>query len=522
MTNQNQKANASHPASTPAKVYLVGAGPGDPDLITLRARDLIAQADVIIYDHLIAPSLLQYAQPDAELIYVGKQAAHHSLPQDQINQLLIDKAQQFPIVVRLKGGDPFVFGRGGEEALALAAANIPFEIVPGITAAIAAAAYAGIPVTHRDFASQFTLITGHQKKGSDPFSADWATLARTPGTLAFYMAVKNLPNICAQLRTHGMAPDTPAAIIQSGTTPDQRTIVANITDLPDLAAQQNIQPPAMLIIGPVVQLHSQLAWFQKLPLFGQHIVVTRARHQISSMAHQLRRLGVAVIEFPTIKITPPADPIPLTAAINHLHQYDWLIFTSVNGVDAFFNQLRATNLDARHLAPVKICVIGPATAQRLQDFHITPDLIPQHFIAESIVEALEQTISIPNTRILLVRADIARPDLSQMLQARQALVTDVPAYSTVIDSSSSIDQLISALQQDQIDWITFTSSSTVRNFFQQIDPQLLAGKKLRLAAIGPQTAAALQQFNLTPHVQAQTYTIEALIDAICTYQPNSL
>ncbi|MCF7957041.1 MAG: uroporphyrinogen-III C-methyltransferase [Phycisphaerae bacterium] len=496
-------------------VYLIGAGPGDPGLITVRGRDLIARADVIVYDYLAAPQLLRHARSDAEIIYVGKQAGNHALPQDQINALLIEKARNNNTVVRLKGGDPFVFGRGGEEALELIEAGIAYEVIPGITASIAACAYAGIPVTHRDFASDFALITGHEDAGRTGDSqVDWASLGKWKGTLAFYMGVKNLPVILGRLAEHGMAADTPAALVHWGTTTRQRTLVGTVATLPELAIEHQFKPPSILVVGKVIQLRDRLSWFEKRPLFGKRIIVTRSRSQASDVVEQLGQLGADVLEFPTIRIEPPKDISPLQKAIDNLIQYHWIIFTSVNGVDAFFENLQKQNYDARRFGHAKVCAIGPATSERLKANGIRPDLIPPRFVAESVIEALTAVDDLKGKNILLPRADIARADLPETLKKLGADVDEVEAYRTVMDASPK-EAALKAIAEDTVDWVTFTSSSTVRNFLSQVDKEKLTSKKIRLASIGPITSETIVKAGLNVDVEADEYTIPGLIDALC-------
>lgn len=497
------------------RVYLVGAGPGDPGLITCRGAQLIAQADVVIYDYLVAPRLVQMARADAEMIYVGKKAGQHTLPQEKINELLIEKAQPGRMVVRLKGGDPFIFGRGGEEALALRETGIDFEVVPGITAAVAAAAYAGIPVTHRDFASEFALLTGHEDaERTGDSQIDWQALGSWRGTLAFYMGVKNLPIICAKLQEHGMAGDTPAALIRYGTTPQQRTLTGTVATIGELAAAKGFTPPAMVIVGRVVGLRGQLDWFERRPLFGRRIVVTRSRAQARELVDKVLELGADVLEFPTIRIEPAVDTEPLRQAIGRLQEYDWIIFTSVNGVVCFFDSIYASEVDARALAGVKVCAIGPATTDKLREFGILPDLAPPRFVAEAIIESLGKTDNLDGKRVLLPRADIARTDLVEALKTMGAAVDDITVYRTVVEDGPK-DDVIEALEQDSVDWITFTSSSTVRNFLAHICAKQLAGKKVRLASIGPITSATIKEAGLKVAVEAAEFTIPGLLNAIC-------
>ncbi|HMB96748.1 MAG TPA: uroporphyrinogen-III C-methyltransferase, partial [Tepidisphaeraceae bacterium] len=405
-------------------VYLVGAGPGDPGLLTLRGKELLEQADVVIYDYLANPRLLSYC-PRAETIYAGKKSADHTLSQDQINQLLISHAKKGERVVRLKGGDPFIFGRGAEECAALHDAGIPFEIIPGITAAIAGPAYAGIPVTHRDFNSSFTLITGHEKE-EETSDIDWSVISKLP-CVAFYMGVKSLPKICENLIAHGMDRSTPAATIQWGTTPRQRTAIGTISDLPQRVADAGITAPAITIIGKVVTLRTVMNWFETRPLFGQTIAVTRTRQQSSDLATRLENLGANVIEAPTIELIEPNDWKEVDDALNRAASYDWIIFTSVNGVRAVRDRLRFRGNDSRIFGRAKIAAIGDATAAAIRDdlcLHV--DLCPQNFVAEALADELASRNEIAGKRFLLLRADIARPILADRLRlSAAAQVNDV-------------------------------------------------------------------------------------------------
>lgn len=496
-------------------VYLVGAGPGDPSLITVRAKQLLTQADVIVYDALLNKDLLKLTRPDAELIYVGKKAGHHTMPQKQINQLLVEKANSSKNVVRLKGGDPFVFGRGGEEAIELHEAGIPFEIVPGITAGIAVPAYAGIPITHRDLASEVAFITGHEDASrTETSQIDWSVLGQWKGTLVFYMGVKNLSVISEQLQQNGMAADTPAGIIASGNTPRQRTVITTLAQLPEAAKNENITPPAITVIGQVVNLRTQLEWFENRPLFAKRIVVTRSRSQSSELVEQLSQMGADVLEFPTIRIEPPQNTQPLEDAIIQIIRYDWIIFTSVNGVEIFFQVLTNQGFDTRRLASAKVCAIGPATADRLKNMGIIADLVPPRYVAESIVEILQTKERLDGMHILLPRADIARAELGELLRNKGAIVDELIAYHTIMEKDSIKEDIIQALQQDNIDWITFTSSSTVTNFLAQINVDLLKKSKARIASIGPITSATLQKAGLTIHTEAEEYTIPGLIQSL--------
>ncbi len=506
-------------------VFLVGAGPGDPGLITVRGAALLATADVVVYDYLSNPELLSHA-PNAEAIYVGKKAASHSMTQAEINELLVVQANLGRRVVRLKGGDPFVFGRGGEECEALDQAGIPFEVVPGITAAIAAPAYAGIPVTHRDFNSSFTFITGHEKEedykeaeskmriagaGSD---LDWAALAALP-CLAFYMGVKSLPRICSKLIEHGMDPDMPAATIRWGTTPRQRTVVATVGTLAENVAEAKLAPPAMTIIGRVVSLRPTMNWFESRPLFGKTIVVTRTRQQASDLSIQLRELGARVIEAPTIDLQP-ADPGPIEAALSNMHRYDWVVFTSANGVRFARERLMATGRDARAFGGAKIATIGDATAEAVRrELCLKVDLSPTRFVAEALGEAFAEKNEISGKRFLLLRADIARPLLRERLKDGGAVeVRDVPIYETK-STAALPTELIEALAAREVHWITFTSSSTVRNFVSLLGENYLDRMNgVKIASIGPITSQTLRELRLAPTVEAKTFDLGGLVAAL--------
>jgi uroporphyrinogen III methyltransferase/synthase len=496
-------------------VYLVGAGPGDPDLITMRGAKLLEQTDVVVYDFLSNPRLLSYC-PQAEMIYVGKKAAQHSMPQEQINALLVEKARAGKRVVRLKGGDPFVFGRGGEECQALAEAGIRFEVVPGITAAIAAPAYAGIPVTHRDFNSSFTLVTGHEREdGQESNEIDWSVLAKLP-CMAFYMGTKSLPSICAKLLENGMRADMPAAMIQWGTWPAQRTVVSTIAQLADDVKMAGLSSPALTIIGKVVELRQTIFWFENRPLFGQTIVVTRSRHQASEIAAKLQDLGANVIEAPTIEIRERSDMTAVDAALREAGEFDWVCFTSVNGVSAARDRIAKIGLDARAFGKAKIAAIGNATARAIsQQLCLNVDLCPDSFIAEALADEFVKRNEVKGKRFLLLRADIAREILRKRLsRSGAAEVRDVAIYETH-RASELPAEVIDAISARKINWITFSSSSTVQNF-----AQLLGGdyrerlKGVKLASIGPITTQALRDAGLTPTVEAGTFNIDGLISAI--------
>ncbi len=509
-------------------VYLVGAGPGDPELITVRGAQLLGSADVVVYDALANPQLLSHCPPGADVIYVGKKASAHSFTQEAINALLVEKAASGKSVVRLKGGDPFVFGRGGEECEALVSAGIPFEVVPGITAAIAAPAYAGIPVTHRDFNSSFTLITGHEKEeqyqepeaqarpaGAGSSDVDWTAIARL-SCLAFYMGVKSLPRICARLIENGMPQGTPAATIAQGTTPRQQTVVGTLADLPRRVSDAGLRPPALTIVGRVVSLRDTLNWFERRPLFGQTVVVTRTRQQASELTQRLAGAGASVIEAPTIELARPGEWSAVDESLERISEYDWVVFTSANGVHFVKDRLLETGQDARNFAGVRIAAIGEATADAIgKALCLRVDLCPESFVAEALADALAAANEIQGRRYLLLRADIARAILRERLeQGGAAAVDDISVYESR-PASSLPPALVDALGARQVNWITFTSSSTARNLVGLLGPDYratLAGVKL--ASIGPITTRTLQDLGLEPDVQAERYTIDGLVDAM--------
>jgi uroporphyrinogen III methyltransferase/synthase len=508
-------------------VYLVGAGPGDPALITVRGRALLDVADVVIYDYLSNPRLLSYC-PQAETIYVGKKAASHSMTQADINALLVEKGRAGKRVVRLKGGDPFVFGRGGEECEALAQAGVKFEVVPGITAAIAGPAYAGIPVTHRDLNSSFTLITGHEKEeaykenesrsreaavGSSDL--DWPSIAKLP-CIAFYMGVKALPRICEKLIAHGMNPDTPAATIQWATTPKQRTVTGTVSNIVQRVTEAKIAAPAITIVGRVVEMRETINWFESRPLFGQTIVVTRTRQQASALSEKLEALGARVIEAPTIELTAPADFSEVDAAIRQAAHYDWIIFTSANGVRFTRARLDAMERDVRLFGTADIAAIGDATAEAIhKELALHVNLCPDDFVAEALVHALEGHGQIAGHKFLLLRADIARPILREQLKAKGALeVRDIAVYETK-PAAKLPDELIAAVNAGEVNWVTFTSSSTVKNFVSLLGSDYATKlKDVKIASIGPITSQTLRDLGLSPTIEAQTYNVDGLVTSL--------
>jgi uroporphyrinogen III methyltransferase / synthase len=480
-------------------VYLVGAGPGDPGLLTARALELIAAADVIVYDRLIPVSALERAREDATLIYAGKEGGGPSMPQAEIEQLLLEHGAQGREVVRLKGGDPYVFGRGGEEAETLRAAEIPFEVVPGITAGVAAAAYAGIPVTHRDAASAVAFVAGHEDPSKPESALDWEALARFPGTLVVYMGVRQLESIAERLIDCGRPESEPAALVQRGTLPDQRSVKGTLATIAAVAQAEKIRAPAIAIFGPVAALGARLSWFTPPPLAGRVVAVTRARAQASGLASRLRALGAEVVEAPSIRIVPLEGPLP------DLGGYDLLCLTSPNGVRILFDRLAGAGQDARALAGLTIAAIGPGTARALAERGIVADIVPERFVAEGLVEALA---AVPVSRALIARAADARDVLPQALRDRGAEVDVMALYETV--AVPLADSELEAV--GRADFVTFTSSSTVRFFLDAAGSRLSA--QARLVSIGPVTSAALRERGREPHVEASRHDIDGLVQAL--------
>ncbi len=492
-------------------VHLVGAGPGDPGLLTARALELIAQADVILYDRLIPAGALDGARDDAELIYVGKEGGGPSIPQEQTERVLLEYARAGKRVVRLKGGDPFVFGRGGEEALALHAAGIPFEVVPGVTSGVAAPAYAGIPVTHRDRASAVALITGHEDPDKPESAIDWPALGMFPGTLVFYMGVRQLPRIAEQLIAAGRSPDEPAAVIERGTLPRQRTVVATLSTIAARAAEAGIRPPSITLVGSVAALREEgLRWFEDRPLAGRSVAVTRARAQASGLAARLRALGAEVIETPAIRVVPlePALPERLAAGAPAAEPgYDLVCLTSPNGVRRLFERLAVAGLDARALHGARVAAIGPGTARALREHGVLADVVPERFVAESLVEALGD---VPVSRALVARARVARDVLPDALRDRGAEVDVLELYETVAEPLPA-GALAAARAAD---YVTFTSSSTVRFFLDAAGGADAIGGATRLVSIGPVTSATLREHGLEPSVEAERHDVDGLVDAL--------
>ncbi|HVE73279.1 MAG TPA: uroporphyrinogen-III C-methyltransferase [Thermoanaerobaculia bacterium] len=484
-------------------VYLVGAGPGDARLLTLRAAELIGKADLVALDALVSRDIVAMIPKTTEIVYVGKRAAAHAVPQDQINRLLVDEAKKGRMVVRLKGGDPFVFGRGGEEAEELLAAGVPVEIVPGISSSIAGPAYAGIPVTHRSYATSVTLVTAHEAD-SGSTGIKWPALAQLDGTIVFMMGFANLPSICHRLIEHGMSGDRGCAVISKATLPDQRTIVGTLRNIEARVSEAKLETPALIVVGDVVNLHDTLNWFETRPLYGKRVVVTRAREQASELKRLLEDEGAQVLQFPAISIVPPESWESLDAAITS--HYDWLVFTSANGVSSFFGRLTAMGKDARALAGTQVAAVGQLTANHLLARGIHPDVMPERFISTELLPLLpaDQT----GIRTAVVRAEEGRDELLDELRRRGGTVHLAVAYRTVA-ADIDVDELRALIEQDAVDVITFTSASTVDNFFAKLTP----GRAL-LASIGPATSDAIRKHGRQPDIEAANATIASLRDAI--------
>lgn len=494
-------------------VYLVGAGPGDYRLITLKGLQYIKEADVIVYDRLADPRLLTFARPDAELIYVGKASHRHTLRQEEINRVLVDKARANKSVVRLKGGDPYVFGRGGEEAIFCLAEGISFETVPGITSAIAVPAYAGIPVTHRGMASSFSVVTGHEDPAKTATGIRWDNLATGTDTLVFLMGMENISHIRKQLVDHGRPADTPVAVVRWGTKPEQEVLTGTLASIEQLVSEHDFQPPAIIIVGEVVKLRARLGWFDNRPLYGKRIIVTRARAQASDLVTQLEEYGAQCLQCPTIAIAEMDDYTLLDSAIAELDSYQWLIFTSINGVEHFYKRLYRAGKDSRALGKAKIAAIGSQTAAALARQGIQADFVPAEFRAEGLLAGFGERLQ--GTRVLLPRAWEAREMLPGELTRRGAHVNVAPAYRTIIDTREA-DNLKESLRTRRVDAVTFTSSSTVKNFLTMLEDEdvraLLSG--VPIFAIGPITAGTVQKAGLRVAAVAREYTVNGLVDVL--------
>lgn len=503
------------------KVYLIGAGPGDPGLITVKGLECLKKADVVIYDYLANERLLEHRRKDAELIYVGKQGGRHTLPQEEINRLIVQKAREGKIVARLKGGDPFIFGRGGEEAEGLVDNGVPFEVVPGVTSAIAVPTYAGIPLTHREHTASVAFVTGHEDPLKPESKVHWDKIATGIGTLVFFMGMKNLQHIIDNLVSNGRDPDTPAAAIQWGTRTDQRVVSGTLRNIAQKVAGEKIGPPAIIVVGDVVRLRDKLNWYESKPFFGRRIIVTRSRDQASSFAESLIDKGATVVEFPTIDVVPPSSWDELDDAIEAIETYHWLILTSANAVRFFFSRLRGLGRDVRILKGISICAVGPKTAEALMDYGLKADLVPSEFKAEGVIEALSG-LGVERKRFLIPRAKVAREIIPERLRELGAEVTVALAYENVMPAAD-VERVKGLLEDRKIDAVTFTSSSTVNNFVEMLSQKeykrLLSD--VVVACIGPVTAKTAEGFGIKVHIIPTEYTIPSLIEAMVDYFRNN-
>jgi uroporphyrinogen III methyltransferase/synthase len=512
------------------KVYLIGAGPGDPGLITVKGLEILRAAEVVIYDYLAGEKLLEYAKAGAELIYVGKRHTEHVLEQEEINRLMIDKARQGKIVARLKGGDPFIFGRGGEEAEALAAAGISFEVIPGVTSATAVPAYAGIPLTHRNYASSVAFITGHKGKGKEDEGINWQQVAAAADTLVFFMGVTNLPHIVNKLKEHGRSPQTPAALIRWGTYPTQETLVGTLEDIVEKAKKARFKPPAIVVVGEVVKLRRQLNWFEQKPLFGKRVVVTRPQEQAGELSRALEHYGAEVIEIPAVKTVPPSSWETLDRALEKISDFQGIIFTSQNAVEYLVARLWALGRDLRDLKGLKIIAVGPATAGVLKDLGLRVDLVPKDFRAEGVIAALKEK-KVKGQKFLFPRAKKGREIIPQKLEKLGAKVEVVEAYQT-LPCKEKAKELKELLAAGKVDVITFASPSAVNSIMEMVggvgaDPRVCPSKKgehmgsplqkIVLASIGPVTSKAIKEWGLRVAVEAKESTAEALAAAAAGY-----
>ncbi len=490
--------------------FLAGAGPGDIGLVTLRVREVVEQADVVVYDALCNPEILAWAPAGAEIIYAGKRANAHALKQEETNALLVERTRAGKRVVRLKGGDPFLFGRGGEEAEELVKAGLRFEIIPGVTSALAAPAYAGIPVTHREHTAQLTIFTGHEDPTKPESNLDYAQLAANPGTKVMLMGVERIGTITEQLIAHGAKPTLPVALVRWGTTGRQQTLVGRLDDIAEKVKAANFKAPAVCVIGDVVSLREKLAWFDQRPLSGKRIVVTRTRKQAGGLSSKLRELGADVIELPTIRIEPPKDVKAFGEFVQHAHSYDWLVFTSPNGVEAFFEMFYRIFKDAREIGGVRIAAIGPATAAKVREYHLAVDLQPEEYVAEGVVKAFKADSSVENMKILIARAEEARDVLPKELEKLGAIVDIAVAYRTVPETAD-VSGGQARFREEGADLITFTSSSTAENFVALKLP-MPAG--IKTASIGPITSDTLRKLGLAVDVEAKKFDIPGVVAAI--------
>ena len=500
------------------KVYLVGAGPGHPGLITVRGKELLGKAEVVVYDYLASPKLLKYVPEGAELIYAGKKGGvKHTHTQEEINQMLVDWAEAGKTVVRLKGGDPFIFGRGGEEVEVLAKSGVDFEVVPGVTSATAAATYAGIPITHRDYTASVAFLTGHEDPTKPGSKIDWAKLATGAGTLVVYMGIKNLPIIVKNLIDNGRDSKTPVAVVRWASTPEQRSVVGTLDTIADIVREADIKPPALIIVGEVVNLRKTIDWFEKRPLFGKRIVVTRTREQASELVAGLEENGANCLEYSTIKIEPVDSYEVLDEELDRLEEYHWILFTSLHGVKYFFERLYARGMDARSMKGPCVAAVGKATADLLMEYGVRADLLPHVFTGEGLAESLLDQ-GVEGRNILIPRAEEGRRILPEMLRGAGAQVTVVPIYKNVAPEGKR-EQLRDELESGKVDMVTFTSSSTVRNFLAMVGADSASELKrlmheVTIAAIGPITAKTVTDNGLTVDIQPESHTIKDMVHEI--------
>jgi len=493
-------------------VYLVGAGPGDPGLLTLRGAELLRGADVVVYDLLVNPELLRLSRNGCELIPRGKRS---DFPQAELNALMVARAREGKCVVRLKGGDPYIFGRGGEEAEALASARVPFEVVSGVSSISAVLNAAGIPLTHREHCSNFTVFTGHEGEGKTTSNLDFDQIARTSGTKVILMGVTHIAELTQALMLRGVVPETPVAIVQWGTLGKQKSVVGTLGNIESKAIKERIAPPAITVIGDVVSLRERLNWFEHRPLFGKRVVVTRARDQAAEFVRKLSVLGAEVLEIPTIKIVPPSHHDWLADALVELNSYDWLVFTSANGVTAFFEIFFKAFKDMRDIGGVRIAAVGPGTAAKLRELHLQVDLMPEEALGAKVAAAFKKFETIENLKICLLRAEKANPELPQVLEAQGAIVDDIPVYRTVAETEDVIG-VGAMLLEGGADWITFASGSAVEHFHARFNLLALMKKfpAARLASIGPETSKAIRALGLEPQAEAKPHTIDGLVDTL--------
>ncbi len=496
------------------KVYLIGAGPGDPDLLTIKAAKCIKRADVIVYDRLVNSRILDYAADEAEMVYVGKKPGFHCMPQAEINRILVKKSMEEKTVARIKGGDPFVFGRGGEEAEELVKNNVEFEIVPGITSAVAAPAYAGIPVTHRDYSSSFHVVTGHEARDGSGVSIDYEALARIQGTLVFLMGIGNIRLICNNLMKHGKNPHTPAAVVENGSGFNQKTVTGTLEDIHKKVLDSGINPPSVTVIGNVVKLGKKLSWFPRGPLKGRRILVTRSRGQSKELVEKIEGLGGEAVVFPVIKITRPDSFSKFDIVLNEIRLYKWLVFTSANGVEAFFSRMKDTGMDLRLLSKINICAVGAATKGEVLKHGILCDFVRQSHTGKELLADFLKIVA-PGEKVLLARSDIAGNNLPESLKKAGIEFTELKAYKTVGQKPSNTGDIINMLNNGKLDYITFTSSSTVKNFVKSIGKGNIGRTRdLKVVCIGRAACETAVSEGFAGAVPADEHTIDSLLDLI--------